>query len=272
MVTYGAFDVAPWLRLGRVSCRSLKPQSRGNRSSCTYCVVVCFGVIFSYSTAQVLRHSYCYDRTSFSQRTEKRIVYDALIVLIICRFCAFKPFHVFLRSNSHANCSVGRQSSTTLLREYCWDSELETLFLHLSEVKFFLQIVSTNSFYPSYSLKRRQFYMIFFTKNAREKEECSIVHFRRLWEGLLMETLRFNLTCGLSSFMNCKASAQPLENCNNLAARAGFFAFVGPEVDFLKAVHCRSASLSCSTRCFSSSSRFSNLHGPPAFSKVFSKL
>jgi len=72
--------------------------------------------------------------------------------------------------------------------------------------------------------------------------------------------------------MNCRASAQPRENCSNLAARGGFFAFDGPEVDFLKAVHCRSASLSCSTRSFSSARRFSRLHAPPAFSKLFSRL
>lgn len=81
-----------------------------------------------------------------------------------------------------------------------------------------------------------------------------------------------NRTCGLSSLINCSASAQPRANCSNLAAKAGFFVFADPEVDFLKAVHCRSASLSCSTRRFSSARRFSRVHGPPAFSRLFSRL
>lgn len=88
---------------------------------------------------------------------------------------------------------------------------------------------------------------------------------------LLKANVRGKLTRRLSWFINCSASSQPLENCSNLAASGGFFVFP-PKVDFLKAVHCLRASLSCSTLRFNSDNRLSKLLGSPAFSNVFNKL
>lgn len=84
--------------------------------------------------------------------------------------------------------------------------------------------------------------------------------------------IRNNNTCGLFSVINSRASSQPLENCNSVAASGGFFAFPPLWMDLLKAVHCLRASLSCSTLRFNSDNRLSRLVGSPAFSSVFNKL
>ena len=83
--------------------------------------------------------------------------------------------------------------------------------------------------------------------------------------------LNVEVTWVLSSLISSSANPHPRENCSNFAAKAGFLFASELTFDFRKAFHCLKASLSCSTRRFSSAERFFR-DSSVAFSKVFSRL